>query len=213
MTIAEMHTACDIELDKANSPWFSPSEKDYFSNEAQIEYVKQRYEEFELDERVRMALIPLVRSVNGSNTSEINLSSIQGYLFTLNLRAEFNKLCGNGTSWEKVSPIQLDDEGENQNDPFNKNDDSNPGYTTENDGTNNLIKVISDNPMLNYVLKYLLFPPNVSLDPNNPANNVNSIMPEFTHQEIVNLAVRSMLATTEQQLNYQLHTNEINNQN
>ena len=128
-----------------------------------------------------MALIPLVKSLTATGVQEINLSSIADYLFTLNLRAEFNKTCGSGTNWLKVPPIQLDDEGDAQNDPFNKNDDTNPAYTSENNGTNNVLKIISDTTPLNYVLKYLKFPLKVFLDPNNPLNNVNSEMPEFTH--------------------------------
>ena len=38
-------------------------------------------------------------------------------------------------------------------------------------------------------------------------------MPVFTHEEIINIAVRKMMATTEQQLNYQFQQNEIAKQN
>jgi len=208
-----MHEYCDLLLDKADSPWFSDEEKDRFLNLAQPQFAESRYREFELDERTRSELIPLVRQSTGSNTSSINLDAIQEYMFTLALMGEFNKSCGNGTTWEKISPVQLDDVAENQHDPFNKNDDTNPGYTEGNDGTNNVISIISDNDPLNYTLKYLKRPTNVRLDRNNPSNNVNCELPEFTHEEIVRIAVSKMMATTEQQLNYQLNQNEMNNQN
>jgi hypothetical protein len=38
-------------------------------------------------------------------------------------------------------------------------------------------------------------------------------MPIFTHDEIVNIAVRMMMANTEQIQNYQLQQNEIANEN
>ena len=55
--------------------------------------------------------------------------------------------------------------------------------------------------------------PDVFRDVNNPANNINSMFPEFTHEEIVNIAVRKMMANTEQVQNYQMQNNEIENQN
>lgn len=208
-----MHEYCDLLLDKANSPWYTSAEKDDFINLAQAEFVESRYETFELDERTRKELLPLVRRTTGLNVSEIDLSAIQDYMFTLNLIGVFNKVCGKGTSTEKIYPLQLDDEGENQSDPFNKNDDSNPAYTEENNGTNNVLLIVSDNAPLSYTLKYLMRAPDVFRDVNNPSNNVDSIMPTFTHEEIVNIAVRKMMANTEQIQNYQMQQNEINQQN
>lgn len=209
-----MHIMCDLLLDKANSPWFNPSEKDKFLNLAHAEFVETRYRQFELDERTRKELLPLVRIfTSSSNVSLVNLSGIVGYMFTLNLIAEFNKKCGTGTFKIKVTPLQLDDEAENELDPFNRSEDDNPTYVEYNNGTNNIAEVKSTNVPLLLFLKYLKMPVKVLLDVTNPANNVNSEMPEFTHEEIVNIAVRKMMATTEQQLNYQLQNNEINNQN
>jgi len=59
----------------------------------------------------------------------------------------------------------------------------------------------------------LKYPVQVFLDINNSANNINSELPEFIHDEIVNIAVRKMLGSTEQQMNYQIQSNEINNEN
>lgn len=214
MTILEMHTMCDLLLDKANSPWFNSSEKDKFLNLAHAEFVETRYRQFELDERTRKELLPLVRKfTSATNVSSINLSGISGFMFTLNLLAEFTKKCGTGTFITKVSPLQLDDEGENELDPFNKSEDDNPTYIEYNNGTDNIVEVKSTNAPKFLFLKYLMMPTVVLLDTANPSNSVNSIMPEFTHEEIVNIAVRKMMATTEQQLNYQLQSNEINNQN
>ena len=208
-----MHEYCDLLLDKANSPWYSSAEKDRFINLAQPEFVESRYETFELDERTRKELLPLVRRTTGANVSEIDLSNIKDYMFTLNLIGVFNKKCGNGTNTEKIYPLQLDDEGENQKDPFNKNDDENPAYTEENNGTNNVLLIVSDNIPISYTLKYLMRAPDVFRDVNSPSNNVDCILPAFTHEEIVNIAVRKMMANTEQIQNYQMQNNEINQQN
>ena len=67
--------------------------------------------------------------------------------------------------------------------------------------------------MLLYILKYLKRPVDVLNDETTPANNVDCELPVFTHEEIVNIAVRKMMANTEQQLNYQMQNNEINQQN
>ena len=50
------------------------------------------------------------------------------------------------------------------------------------------------------------------LDEAVPANTVESEMPDGTHEEIVNIAVRKMLFTVQDQLGYQLQANEINQQ-
>jgi len=213
MNIIEMQDMCDLLLDKANSPWFTSSEKDDFINRAHHEFAEKRYRLFEKDERTRKELLPLVRTSSGANTNIVNYSAIPDFMFTLSLSGIFNKTCGVGTSLKKISPQQLDDIIEMESDPFNKSADDNPNYIEENDGTNDIATILSDTTPISYSLKYLMIPTTVFRDVNNPANNVDSIMPIFTHDEIVNIAVRMMMANTEQQLNYQLINNEISNEN
>lgn len=206
-----MHELCDELLDKADSPWFNSEQKDRYLNLAHSEFEENYYETFEVNERSRKALQPLVRKSIGSG-AVVNLSSITDYMFTLSLKGEFPKKCGTGTEWNPIPPTQLDDTTENQKDPFNLNDNEFPSYTDTNDGTNNISSIISTTAPLNYVLMYLKRHVDVRLDESNPSNNVNSEMPVFTHEEIVNIAVRKMMATTEQQLNYQMQENEISKQ-
>jgi len=208
-----MHDLCDLLLDKANSPWYTSDEKDKFLNLAHLEFAETRYRKFEKDERTRKELLPLVRKSSGVNTNIINYDNITNFMFTLNLMGVFKDTCGNGTTLREVTPLQLDDEGEQQLDPFNKSGNDNPLYTEENNGTNNVATILSDDIPTSYVLKYLKVPRVVKNDVINPANNIDSEMPIFTHDEIVNIAVRKMMANTEQQLNYQLQQNEINNEN
>jgi len=208
-----MHDYCDLLLDKADSPWYSSSEKDKFLNLAQSEFFESRYRKFEFDERTRKELLPLVRSYTQSNTATINLSSVPNYVFTLNIIGTFASSCGTGTMTRPIVPVQLDDEGYNEIDPFTKSDNEFPTYTEENNGTDNLALIKSSSVPLSYVLKYLKQPRLVLNDTANPNNNINSELPLFTHEEIVNIAVRKMMANTEQQLNYQMQQNEINNEN
>lgn len=213
MNIIEMQEACDLLLDKANSPWFTSKEKDDFLNRAHHEFAEVQYRLFEKDERIRKELLPLVRSSSGANTAIVNYSAITDFMFTLSLSGMFNKTCGSGTALKQISPIQLDDEFGIESDPFNKSADDNPNYIEYNDGTNNIAQIKSDTIPISYSLRYLMIPRTVFRDINNPSNNINSIMPIFTHDEIVNIAVRMMMANTEQQLNYSFQQNEINNQN
>ncbi|MHA2053558.1 MAG: hypothetical protein ACW99F_08175 [Candidatus Hodarchaeales archaeon] len=211
MTLQEWHDTADLLIDKANAPYFNTEEKDRFFNLAHIEFVETRYAEFEFNEKRRKELIPLVRRYTTINGDTINLDNITDFLYILNLTGMFDNGCG-GEITMRVSPIKLDDEGESQNDPFNRHDNFNPGYTEENDGSNNVAIIVSDTPPSSIVLKYLKRPVNVSLDEAVPANTVESEMPISTHEEIINIAVRKMLFTVQDQVAYQFQNNEINNQ-
>lgn len=214
MNIIEMQDACDRGLDKANSPWYTSTEKDYYLNKAHHEFAETRYKRFEFDERIRKELLPLVRRTTGVNTSTVNYTAIPQFMFTLSLGGVFDKVCGNGTSFESIAPLQIDDENEIQKDPFNRSANDNPLYTEENDGNgNDVALILSDTVPASYVLKYLKIPRTVFRDINNPSNNINSEMPIFTHDEIVSIAVRMMMANTEQVQSYQLQQNEIQNEN
>jgi hypothetical protein len=213
MDIIEMQDACDVGLDKANSPWYTSAEKDYYLNKAHHEFAESRYRNFEKDERTRKELLPLVRTSSGANTDTINYSNIPDFMFTLSIGGVFNKMCGKGTSLKGVHPLQLDDEFDVEEDPFNLSADDNPNYVEENLNGDDVAIIKSTTTPLSYKLKYLMIPTTVFRDVNNPSNNVNSIMPIFTHDEIVSIAVRMMMANTEQFQNYQVQEREIQNEN
>ncbi len=174
MDIIEMHDLCDLLIDKANAPWFTSSEKDDFINLAQIEFLDNSYRFFEYNEEIREKLLPLVRSNSFGAVAipDINLSSITDFRYVLSLRGDYPDGCGEFVT-RAIPPIQLDDEVRNQRDPFNVNDNRNPGYIQENDGTNNLIRMVSTNDPLNVILKYLKTPVDVFRNVNVPANNIN----------------------------------------
>jgi len=208
MTIIEMHTLCDLLIDKADAPWFTAEEKDEFIDLAQIEYLDNSYRFFELNEEIREKLLPLVRSISFvAQTPSINLSAITDFRYILSLRGELTDDCG-VLQIRAIPPIQLDDEVNNQDDPFNKNDNHNPGYTQENDGTSDLVLFVSTTDPQNLILKYLKTPVDVLNDINTPANNVDCELAESSHEEIVNIAVRKMLGTVQDQLQYQIQSKE-----
>lgn len=153
--------------------------------------------------------MPLVRSNSFGAVAipDINLSSIIDFRYVLSLRGDYPDGCG-GFVTRAIPPIQLDDEVRNQRDPFNVNDNRNPGYIQENDGTNNLIRMVSTNDPLNVILKYLKTPVDVFRDVNVPANNINCELSVSCHEEIVNIAVRKMLGNVQDQFGYQVQSQE-----
>jgi len=207
MTIAEMHSLCDLLLDKADAPWFNPTEKDTFLNLAQIEFTETRYAQFEAIEKRRAELLPLVTKAVYNSVNTINLDLVTDFLYVLSVRVLINDACQtSGTRLEPVMPIQLDDFAGMQQDPFNKSTDSNVGYTQYNDGVNNIIEIHSDSVPNQIQLAYLKMPIDVSI-----TVPTNSELPDGTHEEIVNIAVRKMMMTV-QDPNYQVQLNEIQQQ-
>jgi len=213
MNIVEMHTLCDLLIDKANAPWFSSQEKDDFINLAQAEYVDKNYRLFEKDEEVRAKLNNLVRSIALGTTQQIVLSVITDFRYALRLKGTAPNKCGRLIS-QPIVPVQWDDEAENQLDPFNKATDQNMGYTQENVvSIGNVFNILSDTIPTLVSLVYLKTPINVLNDVVTPANNISCELAPSSHEEIVNLAVRKMLGTVENQTQYQVQANEIVSQN
>ena len=204
MTITQMHELCDLLIDKANAPWVNDDEKDKFINLAQIEFVDSSYRLFEYNEEVREKLLPLVKSsaYGAAPISSINLNLINDFRYVLSLRGNYKDSCG-GVVTRAIPPIQLDDEVRNQLDPFNINDDLNPGYTQENKFGANLIEIISTSNPTDVLLKYLKTPVDVSKD-----LNINCELSVSSHEEVVNIAVRKMLGNIQDQFGYQVQTQE-----
>lgn len=202
-----MHTACDLLIDKANAPWFTPAEKDIFLNEAILEYVKNEYDKFEVSEKARENLLTLVSpNFQVLATNLINLEAVPNFLYALMLNANINSPCGNLVG-VPVKPVQYDDLYEAKRDPFNKPADKYPLYTQNVQGGNRTIEVFSDTVPAVLNLIYLMTPAVVSI-----TVPTNCNLPLHTHQEIVNIAVRIMLGNVEKFQNYQVQQNEIKSQ-
>jgi len=207
MTIAEMHILADLLIDKADAEWFNPIEKDRFINLAINEYTKTKYAVFETNEKVREDLLTLVSSpyvVLADNT--INLEVVPNFLFALRVEVDIDSDCGFKRGIP-VTPMQQDDFSESQRDPFNRATDSYPQYLQFVETGNRIIRVYSDNTPDEIRLTYLNQPTAVDF-----GTGTDSNLPAHTHEEIVNLAVRKMLATIESFEDYQVQLNEINNQ-
>jgi len=211
MTIIQMHTAIDDQMDKAGAPWMNSTEKDYFLNLAQLEFTKERYAEFEQSEKRRQDLVSLVRK-KSFTVLTIDLSSVNvpSFMYILALSASSKDECGN-TVTSPVKPMQWDDYIESERDPFNKSDVENPIYLTSNNGTVSQIEIKGITNLISADLVYLKIPVTMLNDDVTPANNVNCELPESTHEEVVNLAVRKILGVVKDP-NYQIQLNEILNQ-
>ncbi len=207
MTIAEMHTLIDLLIDKADAPWFNPTEKDKFLNLAQIEFVETRYTQFEAVEKRREELLPLVQKLPFIGVNIIDLSAVPNFLYVLSLQAYMTDDCvPGGLRLAPIHPIQLDDFAGSENDPFNKTSDDNVGYTQYNNAGVNTIEVHSTTIPSSLELFFLKRPVDVNI-----TIPTNSELPVSTHEEIVNIAVRKMMMTV-QDPSYQVQMNEIQQQ-
>jgi len=208
MTIAAMHDLADLLIDKADAPWFNATEKDRFINLASMEMAKNRYSEFEFNEKRRKDLLSLVRVEEIASSANVNLEIIPDFLFVLSLAADFNDTsCNRVLSQISVRPMQLDDYRRAQHDPFNQPTDDEPFYIERNTGGSRQLEVKSTTTPTRLYLDYLKRPAEVSL-----SGNIDSDFPEHMHEEIVNLAVRKMFATLSDGEHYQLQLNEIQSQ-
>jgi len=207
MTIAQMHALANLLIDKADAPWFIPEEKDDYINLAINEYTKNKYGQFEVKEKVREDLLTLVSSAYVVNlTNIIDLDAVPDFLFVLRVEMDVQASCGLLTG-VPVVPVQQDDFSESQRDPFNKATDKYPQYLQNMQSGARTLQVYSNTVPLQIRMIYLTQP--VTVDINAPTD---CNLPEHTHEEIVNLAVRKMLGTIEGFQNYQVQQNEINSQ-
>lgn len=204
MTFTQMHEKIDAILDKSDLPWFNKEEKDLFLNMAANEYVKNIHDEFEVTEKRREDIRPLILEQDGVG---LNIDLPSDFMFALSVRGTFSIYDNCGIRTNKVVPIkpaQHDDINKMLNDPFNKPTNEHPLYTSLADS----FKIYSDSSPSSWTMVYIKYPktvnavslPNDSLD-----------LPDYTHDEIINLAVRKMLMSIESS-NYQVQLNEIKNQ-
>lgn len=240
MTFTQMHDLFDQLIDKVDAPYFDDGEKDRFLNLAQMEFIKQRYSEFEFDEKRREDLVSLVTEfvVTGTSilttwvqgvidenaTAGITMNSIdKDYLFIVDLSGDFNVACGSTTTSKRcfMKPLQRDDLNKALKDPFNKPTNESPayvqiGYTVTTvpfgGGTatitrNRNISIYADSAPTKVVGHYIKKP--VDIDGENNGSGIPEL-PEHTHEEIVNLAVRKAFSNIEDYNKYRAQVAEIN---
>lgn len=205
MTIAEMHAAVQLRVDKVGS--YSTSnliegEVDDFLNEAINDFINQQKQLLREDNDVdRSALIQdnlytLVESTETSNISThpvfqeistVDLSEFSDYDFFISGRANYD---GEKRTLKQVSSSYIvDGQLTKYDSPFHESVPS----TVEDDIL--LIRNpnhISSDPT-EVKVSYLRVPATVNFDTNNASNNVDCDLPNDTHRDIVDLAVSNIL--------------------
>jgi len=204
MTFLQMYEKIDVYLDKSDLPWFNSQEKDIFLDSATNEYVKNIHREFEITEKRREDIRPLIKVINGGGSS---ISVPTDYMFALSVKGTFRVTDNCGVVRDLIVPIkpaQHDDINKMRTDPFNKPTNEHPLYVS----TDVSLEIESLSSPSNWTMTYIKRPA-----PVDGTNNPNGILdlPDYTHDEIVNLAVRKMLMTIESP-NYTTQLNEIKNQ-
>jgi len=211
MTAQEMHTAVKIEVDKLDSlnyPNLQPEEIDYHLNKSSERFIKHRYQQFEEAEKrmddlknitKNVEILPDVVSVdNKVNGRFVTLpTGVDAYWFAINEEAVINYTDCHGATIQatvEVKPLQHDDYNKTVKDPFNK-----PIVTSQVQQLRRLqlaskmeILLPANVGLEKYILRYIRKPSKISL-----ALLQDSDLADHTHQEIVDMAVSTILETIE----------------
>lgn len=203
-----MHTKIDERLDKSGSPWYSPVKKDSFINDAIIEFLQTRADVFEKDERRKQDLAKLTKKYTNAALAYINVEAITDFVRVASIIGVFSHpTCAGHNITRPVRPIQMDDLGDTLINPLTKPTNRWPRYTEYNDGTMKpKIEIYSDNTPVSLVMYYISLPATVN---SQSTPKVDCDLPVYTHNEIIDIAVRKMMMPIQSQ-NYPLQQNEIN---
>jgi hypothetical protein len=106
-----------------------------------------------------------------------------------------------------IRPIQIDDFNSSLNDPFNKASDGFPVYVVRGDVKNDgYFEIYSDTAPKGVYVDYMKKPEQIDTLAT-PAGSI--VLSEYTHEEVVNIAVRKMLENIESPQRYQTQRVEI----
>jgi hypothetical protein len=228
MTIAEMHLAWRMNLDKSGSldvPSFLPEEIDFWLNAAIVRFVKTRFTGsdkgigFEGNKKRTEDLRTLIAGsdyslTNGDNyinSWRVDLSNLVERWFILDesVDIEYNKLGEPNSSIVKrqgITPCTLDTVQKHLEDPYSEHrlhyEEAKPLRLISNDR----VELITDGDynIITYYMNHLKRPAVVSL-----SGEIDCDLPEHTHDEIVGLATSMVLENIEQP-RYQTQLNELN---
>lgn len=212
MLIGEAHQAFKLELDKIDSlnyPDILPEEIDYYLNEAQDTFVKQRYggtnsrkQSFEQSQKriddlrtlvLTSNIVPLATNPNNidPNAQFVNMPGDYWFLVQERATVTYNDCKGIPVT-KRVDVIATTHDSFNEviNNPFKKPNTEKVLRLMAN-GFSELVH--APNVVINiYHIRYIKEPVRVSL-----VNNISFELPEHTHQEIVNQAVSLALESIE----------------
>jgi len=211
MTIERMLSWFDIIQDKSNSPYFTDLEKVEFINRAQTKFINEivfgqfipsmskgerqanAINSFESVVQGSEALEPLFLSdlaITSSAGGEITRTQInsainsetsggEGYLYLLNIARDF----GAGVV-RNVRFVRHNDYFRFKENDFKKPTTNSPVYRIE----RQTIK-IDPAGAFNYLISVIKEPLDCVYDSVTPANNIDCELPEFTHDEILSIAL------------------------
>ena len=226
MTVLQMHQSFKFGMDKLDSlnyPNFLDEEIDLLLNQAQDRFVKQRYsknnikrESFEETQKrtedlkiitSNALLTPLPNAIDNIDPDAVFVILPTDHLFILQERADitYTDCIGNAiTQTIEVKPIQHSEFSKLIKDPFRQPSKTKVLRLME----NGKVELISDGSQIsNYRLRYLRQPVTIDL-----GTNVTSELSEYTHQEIVSIAIQIALEGTEAK-RQPTYNNEILNTN
>lgn len=215
MTILEQHQSFKFGMDKLDSlnyPNFLEEEIDLLLNQAQDRFVKQRYsrnnikrESFEETQKrtedlknitINALIVPTPNAVDNIDPNAVFVTLPTDHLFIIQERADIVYTdCTNTaiTQTVEVKPIQHSEFSKLILDPFRKPSRSKVLRLME----NGRVELISDgSQIINYRLRYIKQPIAVNL-----GTSTNCELSDYTHQEIVNLAIQIALEGTEAKRN------------
>jgi len=190
MTAVEMKYKFDIkmrELLKALNHPFNTNEINRLFNEAQLKIVREYADFFDRNEDVRKILSCLVYPYSTS-TLAASTAHTNGFLVTLptdTLNVVSERV--NDSSDIKIKPMSFDEYIVNINNPFKKPDANNVWRLDLLDSQ----ELITDGVVIltSYQCNYIKMPPDIDID-----NNVDCILQEQIHEDIVNEAIRIALS-------------------
>ena len=214
MTIAEMHTAVDLGLQKVSSYQydnFLPQEIDFFLNKMQDRFVKDVFSKWgdpkqlgfeaiqkRLDD-IRV-LITKAESSFGQSSYEDFASLPEDYCYAVNLRAKmYKENCGktqattsSAESLESVRIVEQDMLYKLLQNPFASPNKNTPIAVFE----GNSIRIICNKLSIlkSYALEYIRKPVKMDL-----SLCIDCELPTHVHQEIIDLTIKHMLETIESQ--------------
>lgn len=199
MIIAQWADYFDILQDKYGSPYFTDTEKSLLFNRASVQFVAEFFPvipgeiNVELDRDTIATLAPLIYelpAITMSASGIITKAAIQAALVALVAGAVLWREVGGikatlGTEITAVNYTRHNDWAQFLNNSFKTPTDSNPKvYETALD-----YRFLPINTITNMTFTVLKYPKTVLVDSVTPANNINSDLPDFTHDKILALAL------------------------
>ncbi len=179
MTFQELHDLIFVLADKEGSDWFPVSQTDAVANIAQDRYVDDCYAQFEMNERIRQEMSPIVNKAAPFNaTSTINISSITNLRYVLSVSSIINKanVFGQLTAFENpVQPRSLDKFEKNLFNSFTKPLEDYPVYEEYFDtGVNeHILKIYSNGVTPTSTTVFFMRNPTPIDAENNPSNSMD----------------------------------------